>query len=239
MPAFVYELGACVLQEVELCVLQGRPELNGRRGRVLPSSGRGAPPSAPAAGRVAVRLAPQGGQAPEVIAVKTTNLRSPHASTAAGHATGSAAAAAGSTSRQQKPQQQQQQQPSARRQRILQLLKDEFELWETGATIDTRNLKKAGLKQHMIRCGEDVPEYVALKRDAHFRPTPAAHEAVQLRCLDCFAALAERAGMPLTAEGAEEFCGEYMMGAMETCWTLMGMERMSWGGERLGEGRLY
>lgn len=196
---------------------------------------------------MAVRLAPQGGQAPEVIAVKTTNLRSPHASTAAGRATGSAAAAAaapGSTSRQQKPQQQRQQ-PSASRQRILQLLKDELNLWETGATIDTRNLKKAGLKQHMIRCGacrkggEDVPEYVALKRDAHFGPTPVAHEAVQLRCLDCFAALAERAGMPLTAEGAEDFCSVHMMGAMETCWTLMGHERVSWGGERLGEGRLY
>lgn len=55
--------------------LKARPDLNGKRGRVLPSSGRGSPPTQSTAGRVAVRVAPaQPGKAPEVVSVKLENL---------------------------------------------------------------------------------------------------------------------------------------------------------------------
>lgn len=55
--------------------LKSCPELNGCRGRVLPSSGQGAPQARMAAGRVAVRLA----EGSREVAVRPDNLRSPHA----------------------------------------------------------------------------------------------------------------------------------------------------------------
>ena len=77
--------------------LQSCSQLNGRRGRVLPPSGPGAPSSSLPAGRVAVRLATDGKE----VAVRPGNLRSPHAA---------ATATAGGERQQQRQQQRQRRQ---------------------------------------------------------------------------------------------------------------------------------
>jgi hypothetical protein len=103
-------------QEVVVHGLKSAQELNGQRGRVLPKSGPGAPPAAPAAGRVAVRLV-EGGK---VVSCRKENLQSPHvpsSGTAAaagggggGGASSSAAAGAPDATAANNNQQQQQQQ---------------------------------------------------------------------------------------------------------------------------------
>lgn len=101
------------MQEVELHGLQARSDLNGKRGRVRPAVGRGAPSAQPAAGRVAVRLAGTG----QEVAVRRENTRSPHATgTAAAVATAASSDAARSAAAAAAPQKQ-----SQRRQLILEL----------------------------------------------------------------------------------------------------------------------
>lgn len=293
--------------------LKARPELNGRRGRVLPSSGRGSAPDKPSPGRVAVRLAPKDPSDStsklEVISVKPANLRSPH--------TGAAGGASGGSSQQQWQQQQQSARSStaaaeaaaaafSKRQRVKQLLKQEFELWECGSTLTPDTLRRANMPERLICCGqcgkagvkpaaaggggggaarrqpapagqsssgdagsggskpsskaqlrqqqrqqqhqeeEDddgdrISEFIALKR-THAPspiPLPASAELVQLRCLDCFAAMAVAVGMKLSAQGAEDFCDTFMMGPLQVCSILQGLPTASWSGVKLGKGEMY
>lgn len=222
--------------------LQARPELNGRRGRVLPTTGRGAPPTPPAAGRVAVRLAPlPGSNTLEVISVKAANIKSPHAAAAAAAAASSRPAAKGNSrsaaaAARASQQPQQQQPPSANRQRILELLESEFKLWKLGSTINPKNLRKAGMAEPLIKCGscgkqgeDELERFITLKHHQELSPVPLPHSVIKLRCLDCFAAMAEAAQMPLSAEGAEQFCDVHMMGPPEVCHVLLGHPRAHWG----------
>jgi hypothetical protein len=98
------------------------------------------------------------------------------------------------------------------------LLEEEFKLWKFGSTISAASLQRAGMRQRFIRCGKcerqppQTDRFVALKRGVQLRPTPVPQTALQLLCLDCFAALAQDVRMPLMAAGAEKFCDTYMMG---------------------------
>jgi hypothetical protein len=135
----------------------------------------------------------------------------------------------GQQQRQQR-RQQQQQHPAADRQRILNLLEEEFKLWKWGSYMTPAELRTAGMRDSLIRCGhcgkdgwEPDVRFIALKRGRELNDKPLPQSAVQLRCLDCFADMAAAVGMPKTADGAYDFCEGHIMPPMEVAMVLQGI----------------
>ena len=127
---------------------------------------------------------------------------------------------------------------------MLRLLEAEFSQWHTAPCLTATNLRDAGMQQQHIRCcecergGQQAGRYIALKRTAPLRATPLPESALRLLCLDCYAAFAVAAGLPLTDDAVEGFVEETMMGGVEAWMQLTGALRMQWGGQS-GSGALY
>ena len=237
-------------QEVMLQGLRSKPGLNGQKGRVLPLSGPGAPPAAPAVGRVAVRLARDS----QVVSCKKENLISPYAVSAGSRAPATSAAAGGSgagrsgssgratatTATAGAAQQQQLPRPTGR---LADLITADVERGEMPPRLTRSSLREAGLSEALIKCcacGDGGQEkYMALARTAPASNQPLPKSALRLECIDCLIRAAQAAGVAANAEAVGEFVDGRTMGAFEACSLMMGFPTAQWGSQGVGSGAMY
>lgn len=232
-------------QEVELYGLYIDSHLNGRRGRVLPTTGKGAAAIAPAAGKVAVRLAPlQGSKGSSTYGVNKAHIRSPYAHQPAA----SAAAAAGicgqpttatkTTAKepQQKHQKQQQPKPGkssaseappaaasaaassdVERNVYSQMLDEEFDSWQHGVWILPQTLEKAGMHKDNIYCLKCKRDSTEVPKLVAFPRTDDRDVVAEpyLLCGECLPHYAHYTDMTLTPEGVAEWAKENVLGRVD------------------------
>lgn len=209
---------------VLLVGLKSQPQLNGRRGRVLPLSGRGAPAGLPSMGRFAVRL-----EDGHELAVLPYNLVSCHKMGDL-----SAAVAAPPTGPP----------PPPATGPLAALVRADVLQGKVPPLMSRATLIKAGMPDAIMRCtscGDAGQQgYVALKRTALPSATRLPPSAVRLECVDCLARAAQATDVAASAAAVTRFVDGRCSESMEAIMLLQGTAMQHWAGDSMGgSGKLY